>query len=278
MKPDPIWLRRYLITEKDLNRVELFFRDDLLQKQKVDLSLFFAMVREIPLELRSEFQFLVSDDHVICIFGSGINGTEQLAIWAMDMNAYWQHGYDPFHCMRSYPIPANSPFELTLPEQMIPPPRRSVQKVRELFKNGDGAFFLGAAQAMVDSSRIQIRRSQPDAKILENLWEFLPYSAREVLNFCSYWNRLYSEGAQLLVVPERFKAPERGRLSEDQCRDYPESSFEQQLQYALDYEDQELFDKLMARRSSGTTLKLAIFLVVAALILLVVSKILMLLK
>src|SRR5260370_282778 len=57
------------------------------------------------------------------------------------------------------------------------------------------------------------------------------------------------------AVPEGGAA---GYLSEDQARDYPESHYERDLQVAVESKDQRALDRLLSRRSSTETLRLAL--------------------
>jgi len=66
-----------------------------------------------------------------------------------------------------------------------------------------------------------------------------------------------------------------GYMTEDQARDYPESRYERELQVAVEHNDQRTVDRLFARRSSAETLRLAIWIILAAVALSFVSRLIL---
>ncbi len=169
---------------------------------------------------------------------------------------------DPFALVARFP--ANMDFTGPLPSLEWPEeplPKRTVQLLDGIFKNGDGPFLLGACQTLVDSGRILLVREQPDAKLIQDLWMLLPDSTRRQFWFATFG---YSTALDfnLLVLPS---IPEGGLsigyLNEDQTRDYPESRYERELQSAVEAGDQRTVDRIFARRTSAETLKLALAIV-----------------
>jgi len=159
---------------------------------------------------------------------------------------------------------------LEWPEE--PLPRRTIDQLDAIFKHGDGPFLLGACQALVDSGRIALRRSDPDPKTCRDLWNLLPDSTRR-----HTWPATFEYstvlGFGLVVLPTLPESGIPGYMTEDQARDYPESRYERELQVAVEHNDQRTVDRLFARRSSAETLRLAIWMIVAAVVLSVVSRV-----
>lgn len=158
---------------------------------------------------------------------------------------------------------------LEWPEE--PLPKRTVRQFDDIFKHGDGPFLLGACQVLVDSGRIALERPEPDPRVCRDLWNLLPDSTRR-----HTWPATFAYstalGFSLVVLPERTAARVPGYLTEDQVRDYPESRYERELQTAVEHDDQHTVDRLLARRSSAETLRLAIWIVTAAVVVAIVSR------
>ncbi|QVL34669.1 hypothetical protein KIH39_12400 [Telmatocola sphagniphila] len=262
-------LKRYLFAENDLRSL----LSPSLAPYLSRFEEYFSLLKTLPSDQRGDFLFL-EETRVgyPMVFGSGLNDCEKLAVWLIE-RCPGMEWIDPFFWMREYKIFSVSPSELLIVELPQFLPVRKVEDVRNRFKNGDGPFLLGASQALVDGSRIVIPREKPDREILENLWSFLPYSARS-LSYVSFSKSETNHSVHVRVLPLTEAANSPGFLTEDQCRDYPPSQFEQQLQYALDYSDQKLFDRLMCRRSSRETLKMAWLMLIVALVVMVASRIL----
>jgi hypothetical protein len=144
-----------------------------------------------------------------------------------------------------------------------PLPRRTVEFLDGVFKHGDGPLLLGACQTLVDSGRIALVRAQPDSKVCRDLWALLPNSTRR-----ETWPATFAYstelGFHLVVLPALPEGGVPGYLTENQARDYPESRYERDLQVAVEHNDQRTVDRLLARRSSAETLRLAVWGLVAA--------------
>jgi hypothetical protein len=225
-----------------------------------------------PASSRGEF-FYLSWDKTHCTMLRGFAESQSLAVWQLHAETYrWAR--DPFFWMANYPLEEKIGLHATEFQKNLMPDTAKVAKLREVFKSGDGAFLMGGAQAIVDGAKIRLKRPQAELSPIQTLWPFLPYSARG-FSICTFWPHTEMVTMpQFVIAPEYATATVPGYLTEDQCREYPESPFEQQLQYSLDYADQDLFDKLMLRRSSSDTLRLGCYLVIFVLVLLVVSKLL----
>jgi hypothetical protein len=82
-------------------------------------------------------------------------------------------------------------------------------------------------------------------------------------------------GFGLVVLPTIPAGGIPGYLSEDQARDYPESRYERELQFAVEHNDQHTVDRLLARRTSAETLRLALYIVLGVSILSILTRIVM---
>lgn len=182
---------------------------------------------------------------------------------------------DPFAIAERFPPrweASGSLPQIEWPEQTLPP--RTVAQLDRIFKNGDGPFLLGACQTLVDCGKIVLRRDQPDAKLFRDLWSLLPMSTQR-----QTWPATFAYstnlGFGLLALPSIPVGGLPGYLNDEQVRDYPESRYERELQVAVEHGDQRTVDRLMARRSSGETLRLALLIVMAAFGVAVMTRILM---
>jgi hypothetical protein len=173
---------------------------------------------------------------------------------------------DPFTVADRYPPPWAARGALpTLSWPVESLPRRTVAQVQQALKNGDSPTLLGAVQALIDSGRVVFERSAPAGQLLRDLWLLLPSSSRAELWPASF---AFSNDLQFDVLATPRVDPVRfpDYLTEEQAGDYPQGRYELGLQVAAETGDQRELDALFARRSSRQTLKLAIVLVVGALI------------
>ncbi len=182
---------------------------------------------------------------------------------------------DPFAIAERYPPrweAAGTLAAIEWPEE--PLPRRTVARLDAIFKHGDGPFLLGACQTLVDSGRIAIRRDQPDANLFRDVWTLLPDSTQRQ-TWPATWAYSNQLGFGLVALPNIPAGGMPGYLSDEQVRDYPESRYERELQVAVEHNDQRTIDRLMARRTSAETLRLAMWIVIGAAALSVLARILM---
>jgi hypothetical protein len=127
--------------------------------------------------------------------------------------------------------------------------------------------LLGGVQVLVDGGRLVFERPAPDTGLLRGLWTLLPTSTR-----CQLWPASFAFsnalGFDALVVPPAARAGEKaestfaGYTTEDQACDYPQGSYELNLQIAAESGDQADLDKLFGRRSWAETWRLGLTLVV----------------
>jgi hypothetical protein len=180
---------------------------------------------------------------------------------------------DPFAIAARFPPKWDGPLpSLEWPEEPLPP--RTVAQLDAIFKYGDGPFLYGACQTLVDTGRIAIERDSPQPDLCRSLWNLLPASTQRRTSVATF---AYSTalGFGLAVLPTVPNGGIPGYLSEDQARDYPESRYERELQFAVEHNDQRSLDRLLARRSSAETLRLAIWILLGAVAFTVVTRILM---
>jgi hypothetical protein len=180
---------------------------------------------------------------------------------------------DPFAIADRFSPKWDAPLEvLEWPPE--PLPRRTVAQLDKIFRHGDGPLLLGACQTLVDSGRIAIGRDHPDPGLCRDLWNLLPDSSRRAT-----WPATFAYsvalGFGLVVLPTIPDGGLPGYLTEDQARDYPESRYERELQTAVESGDQRTVDALLARRSSVETLRLAIWMVLGAIVLAVAARFLL---
>jgi hypothetical protein len=171
---------------------------------------------------------------------------------------------DPFAIVERFPPKwdeRSPPETLEWPEQ--PLPHRTIAMLDHILKHGDGPFLYGACQTLVDSGRILLVRELPPAQQFRDLWMLLPDSTRRTTWPATF---AYSTalGFGLVAMPVLPEVMPPGYLTEDQTRDYPESRYERALQVAVESGDQRGVDSLFARRSSAETLRLAIWIILAA--------------
>jgi hypothetical protein len=122
----------------------------------------------------------------------------------------------------------------------------------------------------VDGGRVVFQRQQPDPALLRNLWSLLPTRTREDL-----WPASFAFGNDLgfhaLATP-RINEGFENYVNEEQAGDYPEGRYERGVQVAAETGDQPDLDALFARRSRKQTLRLGIYLMMAMLIVLGITK------
>jgi hypothetical protein len=164
----------------------------------------------------------------------------------------------------------------SLPELDWPPqplPRRTIEQLDAVLKNGDGPFLLGASQTLVDGGKILLKRETPEKKLLRDLWALLPDSTRRCVwpATFAFSNALGFDVVAMPTVPGKGIP---GYLNEDQARDYPESRYERDLQAAIESGDQRFLDRLLSRRSSSETLRLALTILVVGVAVVIVGRLL----
>jgi hypothetical protein len=173
---------------------------------------------------------------------------------------------DPFHVADQYPPPWEARGELPALEWTAgPPPSRSVAELQKVLAVPHSDTLLGGTQALVDGGRVVFERTEPAPDLLRSLWALLPTSTRSTLWPASYAfsNAL---GFDAVVLPRAAGPGLEHHVREAQAGDYPEGHYEKSLQVAVEAGDQADVDALLARRSRSQTLRMALFLLAALMI------------
>lgn len=186
---------------------------------------------------------------------------------ALPRSAYRALGGDPFELAGHFPPTWDARGELpALPYPGDLPRARTVAEVQRVLQRPDGPLLLGAAQALVDGSRLVLRRPAPDEDLLRALWTLLPTSTR-----ADIWPASFAFGNALafdvLVVPSALTLTAAGYLDEQQAEHYPEGRYELGLQIAAEAGDQAEVDRLFARRSGSEMARLILTILGAAVLL-----------
>jgi hypothetical protein len=188
--------------------------------------------------------------------------------------AYRGFGGDPFALAERCPPPWPARGELpALSWPAVSPPGRTVEQVRGVLKRPDGPNLLGGAQVLADGGRLVFERAGPDPDLLHAQWMLLPTSTRTEL-----WPASFAFGNSLrfhvLAVPRVQGDDYPHYVTESQAADYPEGRYELALQTAAEAGDQKALDKLLARRSGTETMRLALYILGAAVVVLVAAGLL----
>ena len=179
---------------------------------------------------------------------------------------------DPFAVADRYP--PNWSASGTLPVLEWPMetlPERTVEQLDGVLKAGDVSLLLGGAQALVDGTRVVIRRPAPEEAFFRGLWQLLPDRTRAKLSVASFAfsDELRFDAVAMPVLPEKSATAFH---SEDGLRDYPQSSYELSLQSAIESKNAPELRRLLARRTADDTIKLGLMIVAGALVLAVIAK------
>jgi hypothetical protein len=213
----------------------------------------------------------------------------------------YRHLGDPFAISDRYPPDwfATGPLpELAWPPQ--PLPERTLEQLDAILRHGDGPLLLGCTQAVVDGQRVRLERDEPAEALIRSLWQLLPDRSR-----AERWPATFAFsdelGFHLAAVP-RSQGLLAGRessipiptvstlvtgptvpatsaastrpppLTEEAVRDYPPSSYELNLQIAVESGDRAALRRLLARRTTDETLRLGLYMLAFAVVAAVVSR------
>jgi hypothetical protein len=178
----------------------------------------------------------------------------------------YRHLGDPFAIADRYPPPWDASGTLPgleWPREVLPP--RTVEQVDAVLKHGDSPLLLGSTQAIVDGSRVVVKRPAPDETLLRGLWQLLPDRSR-----CDLWPASFAFSLELgfhfAAMPEVPPLDPNLFHDEQRTRDYPQGGYELNLQIAAEHGDQRELDRLFARRTSAETLRLGLYIVGGALL------------
>ncbi|MCZ2342307.1 MAG: hypothetical protein LC104_10995 [Bacteroidales bacterium] len=150
-------------------------------------------------------------------------------------------------------------------------PPQTVDEIAKQLQAGDTALLLGTTQTLLDGGRVILTVTEPDPQFFRTLWQLLPIRSR-----FDIWPATFAFSADLgwhcSVLPTAPQPWPIGHLTADQARDYPEGRYELAIQSAIESSDQVEFDRLLTRRSTNDTLRLAAYMIVFALFAAIVSK------
>lgn len=196
---------------------------------------------------------------------SGVLGFRFLVL---SRNLY-KHLGDPFAISDRYPANWNATgaqSDLEWPMEVLP--ERTLEQLDTILKHGDGALLLGSTQVLVDGHRVLLNRAEPAEQFFRELWQLLPDKTR-----CELWPASFAFSHELGFHASAglMKAP-KGTIPEDAIRDYPQSSYELNLQIAIESGDRIALRKLLARRTSDETLRMGLYMLAFALVAAIVLK------
>jgi hypothetical protein len=153
--------------------------------------------------------------------------------------------------------------DLAWPMEVLP--ERTLEQLDRVLKNGDGPLLLGTTQALVDGNRVLLNGTAPNEALARDLWQLLPDSTR-----CDLWPASFAFskelGFHLAIGPTLTSAEQKHHLTEDTLREYPAGNYELNLQIAVESGDRASLRRLLKRRSSGETLRLALYMLGFAII------------
>jgi hypothetical protein len=179
----------------------------------------------------------------------------------------YTHLGDPFAVSDRYPV--NWLATGTLPDLEWPHetlPERTLEQLDAVLRDGDGPLLLGGAQAVVDGNRLLVKRDAPDEALARGLWQLLPDRTRVdrwPASF-AFSDELGFHLAVLPQLPERTHEPRP--LTEEAVKDYPPSSYELNLQIAIESRDRAALLRLLARRTPDDTIRLGLYIIAFALV------------
>jgi len=185
----------------------------------------------------------------------------------------YRHLADPFAISDRFPPEWGATGSLSNLEWPADPlPERTLDQLDAVLKNGDTGLLLGATQALVDGNRVLIQRNAPDEAFARGLWQLLPDRSRVDLWPASFAfsDELRLHVAILPAQPAELSSPPP--LTEDAARDYPQSSYELNLQIAIESGDRAAVRRLLARRTADEMIRLGLSVVAFALIVAVVFR------
>ena len=147
-----------------------------------------------------------------------------------------------------------------------PTPPRTLRDVQPLLQSSDSATLLGTAQAIIDGGQVAFSRPSADAETMQRVWSLLPDSVRAETTIATFApnNALRFD---LLATSRLEGADVAGYLTEEQAGDYPEGRYELALQLAAETNDADTIDRLFARRSMSQAVRLALTLLISAIVL-----------
>lgn len=197
-----------------------------------------------------------------CLPDAGQPGRLTFHLLIVPRSLYMDLGGDFFLLAETFPSPWDARGELpSLQWTSGPPPRRTLEQVRQAFDVPYSATLLGSVQALVEGGRVAFERTAPAPELVRSLWLLLPDSTRAEL-----WPATFAfsnaHRFHVIVSPRADGEPYDGYLFEAQAGDYPEGRYELALHTALDAGDEAEMTAMFSRRSQRQTMRLAVALLV----------------
>jgi hypothetical protein len=160
----------------------------------------------------------------------------------------------------------------TIPPNEPNAPIPSLEHLEGLLQGSDSAFYLGAAQALVDGAKVSVQdcaktdQNKSDnlnpVERASNLWRLLPISVRleRTIALPDTKNLLNADilSGPIGDLPHVWQA--------DRLGDYPEGRYELSLHEAIDQGDQTMVEKLLNRQSPRQVLLMGFILLVGFII------------
>jgi hypothetical protein len=180
---------------------------------------------------------------------------------------------DPFAISDRYPANWNATGPLTdLAWPMEVLPERTLEQLDAILKHGDGPLLLGSTQVLVDGNRVLLKRTEPAEQFVRELWQLLPDRTR-----CTLWPATFAFSDELgfhAAAGPTLPTPRWSLqvLTEDAIRDYPQSSYELDLQIAIESGNRAALRKLLRRRTADDTIRLGLYILAFALVVAVLMK------
>lgn len=154
------------------------------------------------------------------------------------------------------------------PKAAIP----SLGHLESLLRGSDSAFYLGAAQALVDGAKVSVQdcatvggdnpRGPDPIERAANLWRLLPISVR--------WERTIAVPDPKNLLNGEILSGAAGDLPEvwqaERLGDYPEGRYELSLHEAIDQGDEAMVEKLLKRQSPKQVLLMGFILLIGFII------------
>jgi hypothetical protein len=140
-----------------------------------------------------------------------------------------------------------------------------------VLKRPDADWVTAAAQALVDGARIALEQDDSALEVMQAVWQVLPFSTRSEL-----WPATYALSNALafdFLAMSTHEADSR-YLNQRQIDTYPEGRYESRLRVAAQTNDADELAVLFRRRSRKQTLRLAVLLVFATIVLSLGMKVL----
>lgn len=205
--------------------------------------------------------------HVAIVQAQGDVRRLQFRLLVVERSVYSRYIADPFLVADRFPADFSNTSHMPALEwaEEAPPPR-TIDKLQHVLQTGGSPTLLGAVQALIDGGRLVFERSESADQLVRNLWQLLPYASQAEL-----WPATTAFSADLdfhlLVVPKVARLKAGNYLTEEQALDYPHGRYELALQCAIEHGDQREVDRLFRRRTSRQTLRLAVFILIGAIVL-----------